>query len=94
MTHHAPRLLSIHSRFLGHPLNAGFVSDVMLLLAKVDLWLHGHVHDSFDSCVGKCRVVANPAGYMLNQRDLELIGDRQLENAASDGICVLELTDA
>lgn len=94
VTHHAPHPLSIHPRFLGNPLNAGFVSDLTPLLDKVDLWLHGHVHDSFDYRVGKCRVVANPAGYTLNRRDLKSMGDRQLENLAFDGMCVLELTDA
>jgi hypothetical protein len=28
VTHHAPHPLSIHARFAGHPINAGFVSDL------------------------------------------------------------------
>lgn len=27
------------------------------------LWLHGHVHDSFDYYIGNTRIVANPRGY-------------------------------
>ena len=63
VTHHGPHPLSIHPRFAGSALNAGFVSDLSDLMPGVDLWLHGHVHDSFDYQVGQCRVVANPAGY-------------------------------
>jgi len=29
--------------------------------------MHGHVHDSFDYEVGRCRVRANPAGYIRNR---------------------------
>jgi hypothetical protein len=35
------------------------------LAAKVDVWVHGHTHTSFDYQLGKCRVVANPLGYLL-----------------------------
>ena len=64
VTHHGPHPLSIHARFSGSRVNPGFVSDLTPLLQQVDLWLHGHVHDSFDYGVGRCRVVANPAGYV------------------------------
>ena len=66
VTHHAPHPLSIHPRYIGNRINSGFVSDLTPLLLNVDLWLHGHVHDSFDYKVGRCRVVANPAGYCRN----------------------------
>ena len=67
VTHHGPHPLSIHPRYIGNRVNAGFVSDLTPLVQKADLWLHGHVHDSFDySDVGRCRVVANPAGYVKN----------------------------
>jgi hypothetical protein len=79
VTHHAPHPLSIHARFAGHPINAGFVSDLTTLLAGADLWLHGHTHDSFDYRVGRCRVVANPAGYLLQRPGGD---DAELENAA------------
>lgn len=68
VSHHGPHPLSVHPRFAGSPLNASFVSDLSELMPGVDLWLHGHVHDSFDYRVGKCRVVANPAGYITNRR--------------------------
>lgn len=67
ITHHAPHPLSVHPRFVGHELTPAFVSDLSEEFFHADLWLHGHVHDSFDYRVGKARVVANPAGYVLNR---------------------------
>lgn len=63
VTHHGVSPDSIHPRFLGDPVNAGFLSDLRDLLGQADLWIHGHVHDSFDYRHGKARVVANPRGY-------------------------------
>ncbi len=80
ITHHAPHVLSIHPRHAGSALNAGFASDLTRLLHKADLWLHGHVHDSFDYRIGKCRVVANPAGYCLNRKSVSEASEVELEN--------------
>jgi hypothetical protein len=30
------------------------------------LWVHGHMHDSFDYVLGETRVVSNPRGYARN----------------------------
>jgi predicted phosphodiesterase len=91
VTHHAPHPSSIHARFAGHPINAGFVSDLSPLLAGADLWLHGHTHDSFDYRVGRCRVVANPAGYVHNRAESVGGGEPVLENAAFDPWRVLDV---
>lgn len=76
ITHHGPHPLSVHPRYGGDATNAAFVSDLSDLMQSVDLWLHGHVHDSFDYRLGRCRVVANPLGYPLRKqskvRDPEL----------------------
>ncbi len=65
ITHHAPSPKSIHPRFAGSPINACFVSDAERLIDgnRVDLWIHGHTHDSFDYRVNGTRVVCNPRGY-------------------------------
>lgn len=84
VSHHAPHPLSIHPRFIGDQLNAAFVSDLSDLMPGVDLWLHGHVHDSFDYQVGRCRVVANPAGYIINRRFAIDPSEYQFENRAFD----------
>jgi len=65
ITHHAPSPRSIHPRFEGSPVNACFVSDLHALMGgdRVQLWVHGHTHDSFDYEVNGTRVVCNPRGY-------------------------------
>ena len=67
VTHHSPHPGSIHPRYAGQLLNAGFISDLTYLLGKAPLWIHGHVHDSFDYVVTGTRIVANPRGYALNR---------------------------
>jgi Icc-related predicted phosphoesterase len=67
VTHHAPHPNSIHSRYAGAPLNGAFANDLTPLVELADLWIHGHVHDSFDYTVGGMRVVANPRGYVRSQ---------------------------
>ncbi|MFH7040779.1 metallophosphoesterase [Paucibacter sp. JuS9] len=63
VSHHAPHRMSIHPRYTSSRINGAFASDLTELLRQADLWVHGHVHDSFDYKVAGCRVVANPAGY-------------------------------
>lgn len=84
ITHHAPSRGSIHPRFAGSPVNACFVSDADHLLGadRVQLWVHGHTHDSFDYRVQGTRVVCNPRGYSR---------DGVNENAAFDPHFTVEL---
>ncbi|MEO8523316.1 MAG: metallophosphoesterase [Caldimonas sp.] len=65
ITHHAPSRRSVHPRFERSLLSACFASDAERLLggARVQLWIHGHTHDSFDYFVNGTRVVCNPRGY-------------------------------
>jgi len=65
ITHHAPSPRSIHPRFADSPLNTCFVSDAEHLLdaSRVQLWIHGHTHDSFDYRLNGTRVLCNPRGY-------------------------------
>jgi predicted phosphodiesterase len=80
VTHHAPSLGSIHPRFADSLLSAAFVSDCSALLARADLWIHGHTHDSFDYHAAGTRVLCNPRGYCMD-------GDN--ENPQFDpGLCV------
>lgn len=80
VTHHAPHPGSVHPRYAGQLLNAGFVSDLTPLMGKAQLWIHGHVHDSFDYTVGGTRIVTNPRGYALNRRAAEAPEHIQWEN--------------
>ncbi len=63
VTHHLPSMLSVSDRFKRDLMSAAFASNLDHLVAKADLWIHGHTHDSFDYRIGKCRVVCNPRGY-------------------------------
>jgi UDP-2,3-diacylglucosamine pyrophosphatase LpxH len=63
VTHHAPHLGSIHPRWERSPINPSFASDLSHLMGKAPLWIHGHMHDSFDYTVAGTRVVCNPKGY-------------------------------
>jgi len=91
ITHHGPHPASIHPRFAGSPVNGGFVSDLAELVAQADLWLHGHVHDSFDYRVGRCRVVTNPRGYAQNRKDVASVDELRFENPAFTGDRLLEV---
>jgi predicted phosphodiesterase len=82
ISHHAPSMRSIHPRFAGSPVNLCFVSDAEDLLQGVDLWIHGHTHDSFDYRVGATRVVCNPRGY---------VREGVQENARFDPALVIEV---
>lgn len=90
VSHHGPHPLSVHPRYVGDHLSAAFVSDLSALMPGVDLWLHGHVHDGFDYQVGRCRVVANPAGYVLNRGDAQR-DEYKFENPLFDMNMLLEV---
>jgi predicted phosphodiesterase len=94
LTHHAPHPGSIHPRFAGSPVNAAFVSALDALLAQADLWLHGHVHDSFDYRVGRCRVLANPRGYAQNRRSAAAPAELVFENPCFCPDLVIEVPGA
>jgi Icc-related predicted phosphoesterase len=93
VTHHAPHANSIHSRFAGSLLNAAFVSNLTPLIRKADLWIHGHVHDSFDYQVDGTRVIANPRGYALNHRQAASEAELDWENPDFIPDLVVELPD-
>jgi predicted phosphodiesterase len=71
ITHHGCHAKSIDHKYVGNALNGGFVSDLSALMPNADVWIHGHVHDSFDyrvatSTTHHCRVVVNPGSYPKN----------------------------
>jgi predicted phosphodiesterase len=65
ITHHLPHMLSVHPRYEGDRLNPSFASDLSALVrAPVQLWIHGHTHESVDYRIDGTRVVCNPRGYL------------------------------
>lgn len=72
VTHHAPHRNSLARHYQSDWLSASLVSELPSSFFEVpSLWVHGHIHESFDYQVGNCRVVCNPRGYLRDGRDLE-----------------------
>lgn len=68
--HHAPSYQSVHEMYRDqHLMNGAYYSsleDIMLDNENIKLWIHGHMHNTFDYIVGQTRVVCNPRGYRQN----------------------------
>jgi len=64
ITHMAPTMRSVAERYATDLVSAAYASNLEEVAAQADLWIHGHMHDSFDYQIGKCRVVCNPRGYI------------------------------
>lgn len=73
VTHHAPSPKSIAPQYESDPLNPAFVSDLdhFVRRAAPSLWVHGHVHSSFDYRIGTTRIVCNPKGYGRENPDFD-----------------------
>jgi hypothetical protein len=67
ITHHAPHINSIPMPYKSDPLSAAYASDLTRLMGRSALWVHGHVHSSFDYMVNGTRIITNPRGYALKQ---------------------------
>lgn len=63
VTHFAPTLRSADPRYGLVPGTAGFCNSMDDLLARAQLWIHGHLHHQQDYIADGCRVVANTLGY-------------------------------
>ncbi|MEG3617638.1 metallophosphoesterase [Magnetovibrio sp. PR-2] len=65
MTHHAPHPNSVSGTYKKDELTPAYASDLTEMLTEhdVDLWTHGHVHESFDYEIGGTRIVSNTYGY-------------------------------
>ena len=65
VTHHAPSSQSVHPRYARDLLTPAFASNLENLMDgdRAALWIHGHMHESFDYEVYGTRVVCNPRGY-------------------------------
>jgi Icc-related predicted phosphoesterase len=64
VTHHAPSLQS--TRIKGEDWNVLYGSDCEALIEDCGptLWIHGHVHQSFEYRVGRTTIACNPRGYL------------------------------
>ena len=82
VSHHAPCELSIHERYRSQPghLSASFASRLERLMGDaVQLWIHGHTHDSLDYDMYGTRVLCNPRGYAPDELNPDFRGDLVVE---------------
>lgn len=79
VTHTAPSLKSIATRYQTDLLSAAFASNLDHLAERTSLWVHGHAHVGRSYRLGECRVISNPRGYVHFDEDagfkLDLICD-------------------
>jgi predicted phosphodiesterase len=71
ITHMAPSMESVSEQYASDLTSGAFSSRLDNLVSQADIWVHGHMHDSFDYQIGKCRVVCNPCGYMTRGGGVE-----------------------
>lgn len=66
VSHHAPSIRSIKEKDKMDPVRAAYASNMDDFVERTgaQLWIHGHIHGSFDYMIGKTRVVCNPFGYI------------------------------
>jgi len=81
ITHMGPSFLSIHENFKNDNLNGCFVSSLEedILDTKPDIWIHGHVHTSFDYMIGNTRILTNPRGYVGYKLNREFEPEKFIE---------------
>ncbi|KAA0013858.1 metallo-dependent phosphatase [Billgrantia pellis] len=63
ISHHAPLADCIPPRYRGDALSPAFASHLPAMMGRMDLWIHGHVHEPVDLEFAGTRVLANPGGY-------------------------------
>lgn len=63
ISHHAPLAECIPPRYRGDAASPAFASHLPQLMGRMDLWIHGHVHEPVDFESGGTRIIANPGGY-------------------------------
>ena len=68
ITHHLPSFQST-VKYPDNYLDHAFASDMDYLVAKSDIWVHGHTHVSYQYKLGNCEVHCNPFGYFRQEEN-------------------------
>ena len=68
VTHHAPSSQSVHPQYANDLMTPAFASNLENLMEgdRAALWIHGHMHESYDYEIYGTRVACNPRGYAPN----------------------------
>lgn len=78
VTHHAPSKKSVPKQYTYDKLTPCFSSSLERIVEQADYWIHGHMHESFDYQIKKCRVVCNPRGYNFGQPENILFDENKV----------------
>ncbi len=72
-THHPPSFALVDDPAMTHFNASVSASDYDDLIAKseIDVWMHGHNHQSGQAMVGKTKIIANTVGYVTAQAENE-----------------------
>ncbi|MFP3977496.1 metallophosphoesterase [Marinobacter sp. KMM 10035] len=79
VSHHAPLPECIPPKYQGDSLSPAFASNLQALMGRMDLWVHGHVHEPVDLQVEGTRVFANPGAYPREYDPPLFAADRVVE---------------
>ncbi|SOB78092.1 Predicted phosphoesterase [Marinobacter sp. LV10R510-11A] len=79
ISHHAPLPECIPPKYQGDSLSPAFASDLRALMGKMNLWVHGHVHEPVDLQVAGTRILANPGAYPKEYDPPLFVADRIVE---------------
>jgi predicted phosphodiesterase len=73
LTHQAPSeaCQAEYWRQYGNLTSAAFASNLDYLFGKMDLWVHGHGHNTVDFVQDGTRVVSNPCGFYSESNDFD-----------------------
>ena len=71
VTHHAPSLRSSQQKGEDWDHLYGSPLDALIEDCGPALWIHGHVHHSFDYQIGRTRILCNPRGYLRYEENVD-----------------------
>lgn len=66
VTHHSPSFRSVDLKYKGSSINGAFASnlDDYIEKSRIDLWIHGHMHNHKNYNIGHTEILCNPRGYV------------------------------
>lgn len=81
VTHHAPSRRSLEGHDTDRLVAAAYASNLDSFIEdrEIDVWVHGHIHESVDYMIGNTRVVSNPYGYEVIERNRAFAPDLIIE---------------
>lgn len=81
VTHHCPSRCSLEGHDSNRLVAAAYASNLDSFIEdrEINVWVHGHIHESRDYRIGNTRIVANPYGYKISTTNMNFKPDFILE---------------